>query len=118
MTKPTSKVIQISTSESHLGVLCEDGSIWHFHHAYGWDCILEAPTQKPIIEDSLITDEVEKAKEDLKFEIEFEVDTDCGTYALMDRYKQAIIDLKRSSQALFDALDKQKVNKLEETNNE
>lgn len=44
--KPTSKVIQISTTaldgREFLTVLCEDGSIWERWKSC-WECILEAP---------------------------------------------------------------------------
>lgn len=44
--KPTSKVIQINTTEN-LGdlittALCEDGSVWRYADKE-WDCILETP---------------------------------------------------------------------------
>ena len=49
MTKPTSKVIQISTDSPDSGkklyflALCEDGSIWSYDSEYReWECILEA----------------------------------------------------------------------------
>lgn len=46
--KPTSKVIQISTTMIEyedlllLTALCEDGSIWQLYNGK-WECILEAP---------------------------------------------------------------------------
>lgn len=50
MTKPTSKVIQISATQCPESVpviyhLCEDGSVWQYHKGE-WDCTLEA--QMPI----------------------------------------------------------------------
>ena len=43
MTKPTSKVIQISTGQYCIAALCEDGSIWHQSMGdVSWSCALEA----------------------------------------------------------------------------
>lgn len=42
MYEPTSRVIQITATQNHDKILCEDGSIWEYRHKDGeWTCILK-----------------------------------------------------------------------------
>lgn len=46
MEKPTSKVIQISATSSHVIFLCEDGSSWSYDPKDNeWQCILDRSAQ-------------------------------------------------------------------------
>jgi len=53
-TKPTSKVIQITScmndNEELLRALCEDGSIWQEMKFGQWQCLLE-PHKEPVEEE-------------------------------------------------------------------
>ncbi|MCE2688210.1 MAG: hypothetical protein LW595_06685 [Rickettsiales bacterium] len=66
--EPTSKVIQINTTENLSNLittaLCEDGSVWRYANEK-WACILEAPENKDEIEEITMFQGAEKELEDL-----------------------------------------------------
>ena len=62
-TKPTSKVIQITScmndNEELLRALCEDGSIWQEMKFGQWQCLLE-PHKKPVEEEPTLQSKKER----------------------------------------------------------